>query len=706
MTHFTYFQLEKQGNVALLWIDDPADKMNTLKAALMEELASALDQIEADRAIEAVVLASRKAHCFIAGADINMFQDYPEADEAKRRARKAHDLLLRLSRLRVPTVAALRGVALGGGLEVAMACNYRISASDNKTFFGVPEVKLGLLPGLGGTQRLPALIGLQASLDMLLTGKNLYPSKAYKLGLVDALHHGEGLIAAAVQFAREKLVKPGRRPRKRKLAEAALESALLNGVVFNMAAKTVQRQTWGNYPAPFAILDCVRTGWRQGLEAGIAREIELFDKMVRSDESRALVNLFFGMNDSKKNPAKDKAVKVRRMAVLGAGLMGAGIAEVSVQKDIQVVLKDISLEALGRGKKAIHDSLKQKVDRRIISAFECDRQLALVQASTENAHLAGAELVIEAVFEDLGLKRRILADVEAHAPERCIFATNTSAIPIAKIAEGAKRPEQVVGMHYFSPVPKMPLLEIIVTPQTADWVVSTAVEVGIRQGKTVIVVGDGPGFYTTRILAPLMNEAVILLSEGADMLEVDKAMLRWGFPVGPVKLMDEVGIDVGAHVGETFAPMLAARGIVADNIVQRLYEAGYHGRKNGKGFYRYDVKKGKGKQPNTEIYGFFGGAARKSVPHGEIQERLALAMINEAAYCLQEDILRSPVDGDLGAILGLGFPPFRGGPFRYIDHVGADQLVSRFEHWAAQKGPRFKPAQILLDHRGRKFHSS
>lgn len=698
--------LEKDNGVAVIWMDDPDDKMNTLKASLMEELRDMLDVVEKDTSIKALVLTSKKEHCFIAGADINMFQDYPESDEAKRRAGEAHDLYKRLGNLRVPTVAAVRGVALGGGLETAMACNYRICADDNKTFFGLPEVKLGLLPGLGGTQRLPALVGLQASLDMLLTGKNVYPRKAKKLGLVDATMHREGLVEAAKKFALEKASKPGRKPRKRSLLDKFLESPLGRGIVFNTARKTVMKQTAGNYPAPFKILECVKQGWGGRLDTGIRTEIENFDFLVRSPESQALVSLFFGMNDSKKNPLKDQARDVKTMGILGAGLMGAGIAEVSVQKDYNVLLKDISAEALGRGEKSIYDSFSKKVKRRIMTPFQRDQLLSKVAGTTNDGDLAKADIIIEAVFEDLNLKRRILADMEANTPEHCIFATNTSAIPIGKIAEGCKRPGQVIGMHYFSPVPKMPLLEIIVTDQTEDWVTSTAVEVGIRQGKTVIVVGDGPGFYTTRILAPLMNEAVILLTEGADIKDIDKAMFQFGFPVGPVKLMDEVGIDVGAHVGETFEPMLVARGVEQENVVQKLYDAGYYGRKNGKGFYRYDVKKGSGKIVNEEIYSFFGGPNRKKVAFDEISERLSLAMINEAAFCLQEGILRTPTDGDLGAILGLGFPPFLGGPFRYMDKIGVDTVLEKFDKWQAAKGPRFKPAAILNDYKNKKFHKA
>lgn len=703
MTIFKYIELEIDCDLALAWLNDPDESMNTVKPQLMDEITAVMDDVEQNASIRALILCSRKLHCFIAGADIKMFQNYPEPHEAHTQAEAAHKLLKRLNNLRVPTIAALRGITLGAGLEIAMACNYRICAVDNKTMFGLPEVKLGLLPGLGGTQRLPALVGLRAALDLLLTGKNLYPRKAKKSGLVDALCHGPGLIDAAKRFARENQIKPSRLP-KRSLLDKFLEgSALGRKLVFGMAEKSVIKKTAGNYPAPFKILDCVRTGWTDGLEAGIQREIYHFDSLVRSPESVALVQLFFGMNDSKKNSASKLVRDVSSIGVLGAGLMGAGIAEVSAQKDYRVILKDISTDALGRGEKSIYDSFNKRVKRQIMSAFERDRLMSHIVGVVDEKALAHCDMVIEAVFEDLKLKQRILADMEAVTPEHCIFATNTSSIPITDIAAQASRPELVIGMHYFSPVPKMPLLEIIVTEKTAKWVTATAMCVGIRQGKTVIVVGDGPGFYTTRILAPLMNEAVNLLGEGADIKDIDRAMIQFGFPIGPVKLMDEVGIDVGAHVGDTFAGLMADRDVEPNTTIKKLYEAGFHGRKNGKGFYRYDIKKGK--LVNKEIYDFFGGSDRKRVSDVEIQERLSLAMINEAAFCLQEGILRNPKDGDLGAILGLGFPPFLGGPFHYMDHLGMDVILGKFDKWAESKGARYKPAQILIDHRNKKFRS-
>ncbi|HET8865869.1 MAG TPA: 3-hydroxyacyl-CoA dehydrogenase NAD-binding domain-containing protein, partial [Gracilimonas sp.] len=421
-------------------------------------------------------------------------------------------------------------------------------------------------------------------------------------------------------------------------------------------------------------------------------------------ESRNLVNLFFGMNASKKVPNPDLVKPVKKLAVLGAGLMGSGIAEVSMDKgDYNVLLKDQTIDQAAQGEKEIWKSLNEKAEKRIISEFERDKMASKVTGVASYDGFKAVDLVIEAVFEDLDLKRTIVKEVESATEEHCIFASNTSSLPITEIAKGAKRPENIIGMHYFSPVQKMPLLEIITTDQTADWVTQTAFQVGVNQGKNVIVVKDGPGFYTTRILAPYMNEALKLLEEGASIEFLDKIMKDWGFPVGPMALFDEVGIDVGAHVAETMSAMFAKRGVDTTNRAQELLDTGYKGRKNKRGMYKYSS--GKKKEVNTEIYEHFGSQNRSNPDKETAQMRMALTMINEAAWCLEEGILKSPEDGDLGAILGLGFPPFLGGPFRYIDQIGADKVVEKLRKFEDEFGHRFKAAQILMDH-GKMFYQN
>jgi 3-hydroxyacyl-CoA dehydrogenase/enoyl-CoA hydratase/3-hydroxybutyryl-CoA epimerase len=376
--------------------------------------------------------------------------------------------------------------------------------------------------------------------------------------------------------------------------------------------------------------------------------------------------------------------------------MGSGIAQVSVEDGFHVWLKDQTIENAAKGEATIDNDLTQKVEKKILSPFEKDARMSRIHPTTSYDNFDQVDLVIEAVFEDLDLKQSIVEEIEANSSKETIFASNTSSLPISAIASRADRPELIVGMHYFSPVQKMPLLEIIKTEKSADWVIATAYDVGLRQGKTVIVVNDGPGFYTTRILAPFINEALLMLEEGADIEQVDKAMKQFGFPVGPVALLDEVGIDVGAHVAGVLSDTFEARGAKTSNKASELLEESFKGRKNNKGFYLYG--KGKKKELNSDIYRYFGGENRKEFEAVEIQQRLSLVMVNEAVHCLQEKILMSPSDGDLGAILGLGFPPFLGGPFRYIDREGASAIVKRLEILQTELGDRFKPADLLKEH--------
>jgi 3-hydroxyacyl-CoA dehydrogenase/enoyl-CoA hydratase/3-hydroxybutyryl-CoA epimerase len=702
----SYLSTETQDNILIVTLDQPGEKVNKLNETLIAEFTHLL-QITDKNSVKGIIFISGKENNFIAGADVEMLKNKQAPGEIQELSQTGNELLLSLEYLSIPVVAAIHGSCVGGGLEVAMACHYRVASEHPKTVMGQPEVQLGLLPGGGGTQRLPRLIGIQNALTYMLTGKNIYPRKAYKLGLVDELVHKDALLTAAKSAVKKINEGKFKRKDKRSFANKILES-IGRRIIFSQARKRAASQSKGNYPAPAKIIDCVEEGYKKGMSAGLALESINFGELAATKESKAMVNLFFAMQGAKKNLLKDKAGEVEKIGVLGAGLMGSGIADVSANNNYRVLLKDQQIEAAAKGKKSIWNNLESKRKKRIISAFERDRTAGLVTPTADYEGFKNVDLVIEAVFEDLDLKQSIIKEVEQVISSACIFASNTSSLPIHKIAEASSRPEQVVGMHYFSPVPKMPLLEIIITDQTADWVTATAREVGIRQGKHVIVVNDGPGFYTTRILAPFMNEALMLLEEGISIEELDGHMKQFGFPVGPAALFDEVGIDVAAHITEVLSDLFAERGINPNRKPTELFENGYKGKKNKKGFYRYeqDGSKTKKKEPNTEIYEFFGGPNRKSLKPKAVQQRMVLTMVNEAAWCLQDEILRNPTDGDLGAVLGLGFPPFLGGPFRYIDQVGADEIVRRLEGFEQKHGPRFKAAEILKNYAstGKRFH--
>ena len=701
--------LSRDAGVAVLSLDVPGAPVNTLSLALAEELRVVFDEIERDSAVLGAVLISGKSDNFIAGADIEQFLEFKMAEDAEQASYTGQKMLSRLERLRVPVVAAIHGACLGGGLETALACAWRIVTEHPKTVLGLPEVQLGLIPGTGGTQRLPRLIGLPNALDMILRGRNVRPKKALKMGLVDDVVHPAILRDVAVQRAKE--LAAGTRQRSQGRAERGAEGLLLErnrfgrALVLKKARQSVMQQTHGLYPAPLAALDVIRVGYEQGEETGFKEESRRFGELAMTEVSRQLVFLFFATNSLKKDPGVSAPVPppraVEKLGVLGAGFMGAGITSVAVQQGTLVRLKDTDAARVGKGLAAVRDVVKERYSRRQITRQQLDDMMALTGGTTEYSGFGNVDLVIEAVFEDIDLKHRVLREVEPLLPDDAIYASNTSTIPITRIAEAATRPEQVLGMHFFSPVHKMPLLEIIVTPRTTKEATVTAVAYGKQLGKTVIVVNDGPGFYTTRTLSAYMNEAGRLLDEGAAIDAIDAALVAFGFPVGPITLLDEVGIDVGGKVGLVLADALGVR-MTPSEAMRRVVTAGRLGRKGRSGFYRYDESGKKGDVDNS-IYQIIGATARAKagqhvdIPAEEMVRRCLLAMVNEAARCLQEGILRSVRDGDVGAVFGIGFPPFRGGPFRYVDTIGAASIVRQLQELNTRHPPRFEAAELLVE---------
>jgi len=471
-------------------------------------------------------------------------------------------------------------------------------------------------------------------------------------------------------------------------------------VVFKKARDSVMEKTHGHYPAPLAALEAVEAGYSRGVESALKEEARLFGEMAMTDVSRQLVFLFFASNSLKKDPGVSEPSPapaprdIARLGVLGAGFMGAGIASIAVQQGTLVRLKDTDTKRIGKGLASVRGVVQERLTRRQITRSQFEDYLSLVGGTTDYSGFESVDLVIEAVFEDVDLKHRVLEEVEPVLDTTAVYASNTSTIPITRIAEVAVHAERVLGMHFFSPVHRMPLLEVIVTRVTSPESTVTAVAYGKKLGKSVIVVNDGPGFYTTRTLSAYMNEAGRLLDQGASIDAVDRALVDFGFPVGPIALLDEVGIDVGGKVGQVLYEAFGARMSPSD-AMRRVVGAGRTGRKGGKGFYRYDASGKKGKVDES-VYDLIGGD-RREIPDDEIVERCVLAMVNEAALCLQERILRSARDGDVGAVFGIGFPPFRGGPFRYIDSVGADAIVKRLEELNARFDRRFEPAEMLVE---------
>jgi 3-hydroxyacyl-CoA dehydrogenase / enoyl-CoA hydratase / 3-hydroxybutyryl-CoA epimerase len=709
------FGVETKGGVATLLLDVPGERVNTLQPSVMLEFVALMQKLEKDPAVKAVVLASAKPEGFVAGAKIEMMQGAKDAAGVERLARDGQAVFDALEQWPKPVVAAIHGACLGGGLEWAMACHYRVAANDPKTQLGQPEVQLGLIPGGGGTQRLPRLVGLQTALDLILTGRSVKARKAVQIGLVDEAVPPPLLLEVA--RARAAALASGKLRRERRsgtggalqrVTRIALEeNALGREVVFRQARKTVLAKTKGHYPAPLAAIDAVEHGYAKGFAKGLEREARNFGELAMTDVARRLMEIFFATTALKRdNGTDDPSVKpraVERVGVLGGGLMGSGIAYVTVNAGIPVRVREKDDAAAAKALSSVRSVLDERVEKRSIDRLERAEKMRLLTATTDWSGFAKADLLIEAVFEDLGLKQEMVRAFEA-VNANGIFASNTSSIPIAKIAEASRRPEAVLGMHYFSPVNKMPLLEVIATPRTAKEAIATAVAVGKKQGKTVIVVGDGPGFYTSRILGPYMNEAAQLLLEGADIEALDRAIVRFGFPVGPITLLDEVGIDVGAKVGKILHAAFGDR-MSPPDALGAVVAAGRLGRKNRKGFYTYD---GKAKRVDPTVYDLVpGGRARKTFAPEEMQERVVLQMLNEAIRCLGEGILRSPRDGDIGAVFGLGFPPFLGGPFRHADAMGTKKLLERMQALRERHGARFEPAPLLAEkgRAGDRFHA-
>jgi 3-hydroxyacyl-CoA dehydrogenase/enoyl-CoA hydratase/3-hydroxybutyryl-CoA epimerase len=695
------FKTDVREGIARLELDVPGEPLNTISGGVRAELEELLEVLQKDEQVRALVLLSGKPDSFIAGADIDEFVALKSREEAMALVRNGQELVNRLESIGKPTVAAIHGTCLGGGLEAALACTYRVATEHPKTVLGLPEVHLGIIPAAGGCQRLPRLIGVRAALDMILTGRSLRAKQAFQRGMVDELAHPAILKDVAVRAA-DRLV-GGWRPKRPRGGLPGLfldRNSLGRRLVLSRAERTVRKKSGGHYPAPLAAIEAVAHGLRYGVSAGRDSEAAHFAELAVGEVSRNLVQIFFATTALKKEPrVGDEVVPrapVRNLAVVGAGFMGsaiAGVAAARAQTDVR--LRDTTLETVARGLERAQLGLKQRFETRRISEYEFNRLRDLVSGGDDWAGFRRADLVIEAVFEDLDLKRRVFRAVEAEVRSDCVIASNTSTIPISRIAQAVSRQERLVGMHFFSPVDKMPLLEVIVTGQTASDVTARAVTFGRVLGKTVIVVRDHPGFWVNRILAPYLSEAGRLFKEGVPIETIDKMMTAFGFPVGPVALLDEIGLDVALKAASVLHDAFGDRMKPMDGL-GRMTERGRLGRKSGRGFYDYARGNGKRKKAAPTAAEIIGVASESVVATEDITRRLVFAMLNEAARALDEGVVRSARDGDIGAIFGIGFPPFRGGPLHYLDTVGGSHAVAILEELSARYGARFEPAPSLV----------
>ncbi len=696
----TAFDLKVEDDgLATLTFDLPGEKVNKFSTDVLAELADVLVRLTREARIRGLLIRSGKPDIFIAGADVKEFtQVRPE--DVRPGVERVQSLFEQLANLPYPTVAAIGGACLGGGTELALACDYRLMSDSKKAQIGLPEVRLGIFPAWGGCTRLPKVVGLAAALELILTGKTLDARRARRIGLADEAVPASIFEAWARRFAREKLggARPSRRRGPKELSARALEGTPFGRrLIFAKAREGVLKQTGGHYPAPLEALEVVEEGFGKPVAVGLASEARHIGLIFGGDVQRNLLAIFFLTEEVKKETGvADPAVRplsVSRVGVLGAGVMGGGIAQLGADKGLPARMKDVDPKALAHGFATAASVWREALKKKRLTAREMARKMDLLSGTLDYSGFSRCEVTIEAVVEKLTVKRAVLEEWEAAVPRTAIFASNTSTLPITEIAVGALEPGRVVGMHFFNPVHRMPLVEVIRGERTSDETVATVFGLAKTLGKTPVVVKDAPGFLVNRILAPYLSEAVRLVSEGCRIEDVDAAMTRFGMPVGPLALLDDVGLDVAARAGEVLQAAFPERLRMGGE--DALAAAGRLGRKNGKGFYAYDG--GKRGQPAPEAYAALRVSPRdrSPLPAEVIESRLVLPMINEAAFCLEDGIVREPAKLDLAMIFGTGFPPFRGGLLRYADALGADRVFTRLDDLSERLGPRFAPAETL-----------
>uniref|UniRef100_A0A0K0EFI9 Trifunctional enzyme subunit alpha, mitochondrial n=2 Tax=Strongyloides stercoralis TaxID=6248 RepID=A0A0K0EFI9_STRER len=718
-------------DIAVVKMDLPNSKQNVLNESLTEGFNKVFDEIEKNDLIKGIVLMSGKPESFVAGADVTMLEKAGSSSAVERLSREGQAQFARLEGSKKPIVAAIMGPCMGGGLELALACHYRIAVNNGSTALALPEVMLGLMPGAGGTQRLPRLISVTNALDMMLTGKNIKPAKAKKIGLVDLVVQPLGVGLESAEVGTHKYLEKVAIDTAKNIANGSLKvervrplferipnyflsrRPLIDSVVMRMAKDKVMKQTLGNYPAPLKILSTIRTGLVDGIEAGYDAEARNFGELSETGASKALIGLFHGSTDAKKNKYGEGR-PINEVSVIGAGLMGAGIANVTIDKGITTNLLDVNQKALDRGINQIYSQLDGSVKRKRYNKSQRDVFASKLNTVTDYNSIKNSDIVVEAVFEDMSLKHKIIKQIESVVGENCVVASNTSALPITEIAKASKRPENVIGMHYFSPVDKMQLLEIITHDKTSKETIATAAKLGFAQKKLVVVVKDCPGFFVVRCLGPMSAEIFRLLQEGVGPKEVDTMTKKYGFPVGGATLADEVGLDVAIHVAEFLTTKLGNRMGGGNNaLLRELVDGGHLGKKNSSGIFTYKKEGKKVKKEVNEVAAKIFEKYRQDAPTSvssteDRQLRVVSRFVNEAALCLQEEVIRSPSDGDIASVFGIGFPPFWGGPFRFVDLYGAQKLIKNMERFAnAYESEQFMPCDLLMDYAksGKKFYN-
>ncbi|QDT35781.1 3-hydroxyacyl-CoA dehydrogenase NAD-binding domain-containing protein [Stratiformator vulcanicus] len=677
--------------------------MNVFDAGLLGELDRLIDDLQDAPGIGAVVFRSGKESGFLAGADVKQIAQIRTAQEADQVIVAGQDLFNKIASLPIPTIAVIHGPCLGGGLEFALACDYRIAEDTPSTRLGLPETQLGIIPAWGGTQRLPKQVGALQAVTMILQGRKLSAPDSLKCRLVDR-------IAPPAEFEHtlDELLdlllngETPRNPRGSLVEWLRDETSFGRGLIFRSARKRIEKNA-KHYPALPAALRAIETGYESGIQDGLRVERDEFSHLIFSDTCKNLVGLFLQREQARKRATwvsnvQTPSQKVEKIAVLGAGTMGAGIAQAAAFSGFDVVLKDINDELVAGGRARIEKLMRSAAKKGVLSAPAAEERLARIQYTTSIDDLTDADLVIEAIVEKLNVKQDVFSELDKQLSPRAVLASNTSALSIEQIGSATKHPERVAGLHFFNPVYKMPLVEVVRSPATGDAAIRVLVDVVRQLGKVPLVVGEGPGFLVNRVLFPYMDEAVRMVSEGAEVTAIDRAAKKFGMPMGPLELLDVVGLDVARHVADTIGS-LSPEPSPTPEFLQRLIDQGHLGKKSGRGFYLW--KDGKRQQP-VELDRPSGKARlpepvtlKKETIDG-YQQRLTFALINEASDCLESGIVSAAWMVDLGMVLGTGFAPFRGGPLRLADTWGIDATAKTLEDLETVCGERFRPSSLLL----------
>eukprot|EP00761_Pharyngomonas_kirbyi_P012719 gb/GECH01012746.1/.p1 GENE.gb/GECH01012746.1/~~gb/GECH01012746.1/.p1 ORF type:complete len:758 (+),score=192.27 gb/GECH01012746.1/:1-2274(+) len=697
-------------SIAWVVLDYSARSVNAIDEQLCNDLKKAIQVLEqyiARSKVRVIVFYSRKSS-FVVGADIHQLYPVKDRSLAKMAAKEGQDTFQLISNLKVPTVAAINGTALGGGLEICLACTYRVASRARNVQIGLPETKLGVLPGAGGTVRLPKVIGLQQALQIILPGGAVDPSKAKRLGLVDKLVDSSDRFPDENRFFHEvrrfaarltdsRTTSANRKYKSRSIMDSIMDHTLPGQkFVGQMALKNLHKQTKGKYPAQYKALESVMYGVRNPTRKALENEANLFAELAVTPESKNLMSIYFLTEQAKKVDAKTTGQprSVSKIGVVGAGVMGSGIAQLFAYKGYEVYMRDIKSEFVEKGLETVRDLFNQLVKRRKLSKPEAEKYISRVKGGTGVEGFQDCGMLVEAAVERMDLKKKILVECEKVIGDDAIFATNTSSLSVNELASVASRPQNVVGMHFFNPVAKMPLVEIIRGDPTSEDVAATIYDISLKLKKTPVIVNDGPGFLVNRVLGIYMSEAGRMLQEGGDIVQIDKAILNFGMPMGPFRLMDEVGLDVALHVGPILRKGLGER-FAENKEFESLVREGYLGKKSGKGFYAYKKGKSAGVEPSLEQLLPHYRTGNHKLASQDIVDRCVLLMVNEAAYILDEHIAACPEDVDLGMIMGTGFAPFRGGLLNYADDRGIGNVVNRLHQLESSFGSRFRPCPLL-----------